>query len=108
MFLYLQEFSERLPNRSHGQSRIVEILQATATQPEEYGSHIEVCSVFLRYSKCDLRSSSRAFATFDQNHDGTIDFREFILTIAANMTNDLDTRLKIVFETYGDLLVDHG
>jgi Ca2+-binding EF-hand superfamily protein len=40
----------------------------------------------------------RAFATFDTNNDGAIDFDEFILAIAATSQGDLDDRLEIAFE----------
>ncbi|CAF0913991.1 unnamed protein product [Adineta ricciae] len=38
------------------------------------------------------------FAVFDQNHDGTIDFREFLLAVAAGTPGDLDSHLDYVFE----------
>jgi neurocalcin delta len=43
---------------------------------------------FLRY----------AFATFDANNDGSIDFDEFLLAIAATSQGDLDDRLEVAFE----------
>ena len=39
-----------------------------------------------------------AFATFDSNNDGTIDFGEFLLAIAATSQGDLDDRLGIAFD----------
>ena len=39
-----------------------------------------------------------AFATFDANNDGTIDFDEFILAIAATSQGDVDDRLEVAFE----------
>ena len=41
---------------------------------------------------------SHVFAVFDQNHDGTIDFREFLLAVAAGTPGDLDSHLDYVFE----------
>lgn len=39
-----------------------------------------------------------AFDTFDSNDDGTIDFNEFLLSIAANSQGDLDERLGVAFD----------
>ncbi|CAF3802144.1 unnamed protein product [Rotaria sp. Silwood1] len=41
-----------------------------------------------------------AFNTFDTNNDGTIDFQEFLLAIAATSQGDLDARLGTVFDMY--------
>jgi hypothetical protein len=35
---------------------------------------------------------------FDNNHDGTIDFHEFLLAVAAGTPGDLDSHLDYVFE----------
>jgi Ca2+-binding EF-hand superfamily protein len=35
---------------------------------------------------------------FDANHDGAIDFNEFILAVAATSQGDLDDRLEIAFD----------
>ncbi len=43
---------------------------------------------------------SHVFAVFDQNHDGTIDFHEFLLAVAAGSPGDLDSHLKYVFEMW--------
>ena len=43
-----------------------------------------------------------AFATFDANNDGTIDFDEFLLAIAATSQGNLDDRLGIAFEMYNN------
>ena len=46
-----------------------------------------------------LRFSIRyAFATFDANNDGFVDFDEFLLAIAATSQGDLDDRLTVAFE----------
>jgi Ca2+-binding EF-hand superfamily protein len=41
-----------------------------------------------------------AFQTFDANHDGAIDFEEFLLTIAASSQGSLDERLAVAFDLY--------
>jgi Ca2+-binding EF-hand superfamily protein len=38
------------------------------------------------------------FAVFDNNHDGTIDFQEFLLAVAAGTPGDIDSHLDYVFE----------
>ncbi|CAF2589455.1 unnamed protein product [Rotaria sp. Silwood2] len=38
------------------------------------------------------------FAIFDKNHDGTIDFNEFLLAVAVGTPHDLDSHLDYVFE----------
>jgi len=50
-----------------------------------------------------------AFATFDTNNDGTIDFDEFLLAMAATSQGDLNERLGFAFEMYdasGDGQID--
>jgi Ca2+-binding EF-hand superfamily protein len=39
-----------------------------------------------------------AFDTFDKNHDGSIDFDEFLLSMAAANTGDVDQRLEQAFD----------
>jgi len=39
-----------------------------------------------------------AFETFDANNDGTIDFDEFLLAIAATSQGDLNDRLAVAFD----------
>lgn len=41
---------------------------------------------------------SHIFAVFDRDHNGTIDFHEFLLAIAAGAPYDLDSHLEYVFE----------
>jgi len=41
-----------------------------------------------------------AFATFDQNSDGFVDFDEFLLAIAATSQGNLDDRLDVAFDMY--------
>ncbi|CAF3681608.1 unnamed protein product [Rotaria sp. Silwood1] len=38
------------------------------------------------------------FAIFDKNHDGTIDFNEFLLAVAVSAPHDIDSHLDYVFE----------
>ncbi|CAM4792363.1 unnamed protein product [Rotaria magnacalcarata] len=38
------------------------------------------------------------FAVFDKNHDGTIDFNEFLLAVSVGTPHDLDSHLDYVFE----------
>jgi neuronal calcium sensor 1 len=46
------------------------------------------CSLLTRY----------AFDTFDTNHDGTIDFNEFILAISVTSQGSLEDRLGVAFD----------
>ncbi|CAF1310633.1 unnamed protein product [Rotaria sp. Silwood1] len=41
-----------------------------------------------------------AFNTFDTNNDGTIDFQEFLLAIAASVQGSIDDRLGFAFDVY--------
>ena len=54
--------------------------------------------VFERSSRASTDRFRYAFATFDANNDGTIDFDEFILAIAATSQGDVDDRLEVAFE----------
>lgn len=50
-----------------------------------------------------------AFSTFDSNNDGTIDFDEFLVAMAATSQGDLNERLGFAFEMYdasGDGQID--
>jgi Ca2+-binding EF-hand superfamily protein len=40
---------------------------------------------------------SATFAVFDTNHDGTVDFSEFVLASALENKNDLDSKLDLSF-----------
>ena len=61
---------------------------------------LQVCALaplrfaFIRRLLC----SSHVFAVFDKDHNGTIDFPEFLLAIAADSPGDLDSHLNYVFE----------
>ena len=41
---------------------------------------------------------SHIFAAFDTNHNGTVDFDEFILGVALMTKNDMDSILDFSFE----------
>jgi Ca2+-binding EF-hand superfamily protein len=48
---------------------------------------------------CHKLSISRyAFDTFDTNHDGSIDFEEFLLSISATSQGNIDDRLGVAFD----------
>lgn len=50
------------------------------------------CSVFHK-----ILIFRHAFGTFDTNHDGSIDFDEFLISIAASSGADYDHRLAFAF-----------
>ncbi|CAF0888334.1 unnamed protein product [Adineta ricciae] len=69
---------------------------------------VEVYKQFYPQGKADS-FCKHAFATFDSNNDGTIDFDEFILAIAASSQGNLDDRLELAFDMYdisGDGQID--
>ncbi|CAF4854772.1 unnamed protein product, partial [Rotaria socialis] len=69
---------------------------------------IEVHRQFYPQGKADA-FCKYAFATFDANNDGTIDFDEFLLAIAATSQGDVNDRLEVAFEMYdasGDGQID--
>ena len=41
---------------------------------------------------------SHVFAIFDRDHDGTIDFQEFLIAVAAGSPGDIESHLDYVFE----------
>ncbi|CAF3143640.1 unnamed protein product [Rotaria socialis] len=52
-----------------------------------------------------------AFDAFDANHDGSINFEEFLLAISATSSHDLDERLAVAFDMYdisNDGNIDNG
>ncbi len=42
--------------------------------------------------------SRYAFATFDKNNDGSIDFDEFLIALSASSQGKLDDRLEVAFD----------
>ncbi|CAF0989772.1 unnamed protein product [Didymodactylos carnosus] len=69
---------------------------------------VEVYKQFYPQGKADT-FCKYAFNTFDQNNDGSIDFDEFLLAIAATSQGNLDERLEVAFEMYdisGDGQID--
>ncbi|CAF0777377.1 unnamed protein product [Adineta steineri] len=69
---------------------------------------VEVYKTFYPQGKAD-NFCKYAFATFDTNHDGSIDFDEFILAISVSSQGDLDDRLELAFDMYdvsGDGQID--
>ncbi|CAF1552759.1 unnamed protein product [Adineta steineri] len=69
---------------------------------------VDVYKQFYPQGKADS-FCKYAFNTFDANNDGTIDFDEFLLAIAATSQGDLDDRLEVAFEMYdvsGDGQID--
>jgi neurocalcin delta len=60
---------------------------------------LQVSQLYCLHFNCQSFDFFRyAFATFDANNDGTIDFDEFLLAIAATSQGDLDDRLEVAFE----------
>ena len=63
---------------------------------------VDVYKQFYPHGKADS-FCKYAFATFDANNDGTIDFDEFLLAIAATSQGDIDDRLEVAFEMFVSL-----
>ncbi|CAF1268877.1 unnamed protein product [Rotaria sordida] len=59
----------------------------------------EVHRQFYPQGKVD-NFCKHAFATFDQNNDGRIDFDEFLLAVSATSQSNLDGRLSVAFDMY--------
>ncbi|CAF1288864.1 unnamed protein product [Rotaria sordida] len=69
---------------------------------------VEVYKKFYSGSKADMYCQL-AFSMFDANHDGVIDFNEYLLAVAATSHGDLDDRLEVAFDicdTSDDGLID--
>ncbi|CAF1160609.1 unnamed protein product [Adineta ricciae] len=60
---------------------------------------VEVYQQFYPTGKPD-KYCKYAFETFDANNDGSIDFEEFLLAIAASGQGDLNDRLGVAFDLY--------
>lgn len=65
-----------------------------------YSLQVCTCTSLLVNLTCRLLCLSHVFAVFDKDHNGTIDFSEFLLAIAADSPADLDSHLNYVFEMY--------
>ncbi|CAF1310373.1 unnamed protein product [Rotaria sp. Silwood1] len=59
----------------------------------------DIYEKFYPNGKVD-RYCEYAFNTFDRNNDGTIDFEEFLLSMAATSQGSIDDRLGFVFDMY--------
>lgn len=61
---------------------------------------IQFVEMYKKYLKQDKAEAfcKLAFSAFDTNHDGSIDFDEFLLCIAAMSQADLNQRLEVVFD----------
>ena len=55
-------------------------------------------NTFKLHTSHQLLISRYAFATFDINNDGSIDFEEFLLSISATSQGNLDDRLAVAFD----------
>ncbi|CAF1276623.1 unnamed protein product [Adineta ricciae] len=60
---------------------------------------VDLYSQFYPNGKAD-KYCKYAFDTFDANHDGSIDFEEFLLAITATSQGDLNDRLEVAFDLY--------
>jgi Ca2+-binding EF-hand superfamily protein len=60
---------------------------------------VEVYKQFYPHGKAD-NFCKYAFDTFDADHNGTIDFEEFLLAVSATSQGDLDERLSVAFDMY--------
>ncbi|CAF1423055.1 unnamed protein product [Rotaria magnacalcarata] len=60
---------------------------------------VEAYKNMFPHGKVD-KYAKYAFDTFDANRDGTIDFDEFLLTVAVTSGGDLSNRLDIAFDMY--------
>ena len=59
---------------------------------------VEYVTVFHIFHYICLRYSSHAFAGFDRNNDGSIDFTEFVLVMGQKEKKDLNSTLDLAFE----------
>ncbi|CAF5007568.1 unnamed protein product [Rotaria sp. Silwood1] len=66
---------------------------------------IQIYQKFYPNGKAD-NYCKYAFSVFDTNNDGTIDFQEFLLAMAATSQGPIDDRLAFVYDTSHDGLID--
>jgi hypothetical protein len=68
-----------------------------AGSEDENGAFAEYVNTFLIFPRNRLCCFSNAFAVFDTNHDGSIDFSEFVLAAVIENKNDLESVLELSF-----------
>ena len=64
---------------------------------DENGVLAEYVNTLLIFPRNHLCYFSNTFAVFDTNHDGSIDFSEFVLATAIGNKNDVDSQFDLAF-----------
>ncbi|CAF1367134.1 unnamed protein product [Rotaria sordida] len=73
------------------------VLQESPTGKLNKKQFVEAYKRFYPGAKADTYCQL-AFSVFDANNDGTIDFNEYLLAVAAASQGDLDDRLDVAFD----------